>query len=248
LERDNADLLWSGVTLRDYRGHPYPSDGVKQSLATAQGSVTALTESSVNCAVGPSDTTGNQHCAFPLGYKTDTIVKNLGICVKVDGAKDKWVEIMGASMDGSGGASYCVRDRNAGANLDGETGCTVSGDLIDIRASDNRPIANNINLNQMSVIFYAQDNTDDAAIDFQWRITASYIPSTNQEDPMDERDAEDWSMSRDGAGYPSMLQAPYPQNYNGTAVFESSVGSSASWSAPLAQLVIALVAMTALLV
>jgi hypothetical protein len=293
--------MWTGVPLADYTGHPFPVDGIKQSLAASEGSVTSLTESSVDCAMAA--TGGNQHCAFPLGYKTDTIDKHLGICVAVIGAGDKWVEIMGSSMSGSSGGSFCVRDRKADANQEGETGCTVSGDLIDIRESGNRPLPGNNNPDKMSVIFYAQDNTDDAAIDFQWRIAArfvdlfacaflcpiptlpriffgwglvvvlccavpflrgqkysqcppfvvlhhSYIRPTNREQAGvagQEKDAEDWSMMRDGAGYPNSLMSPYPNNYNGTPVFETQTGSSASWTAPVVQLVLALVAMTVML-
>jgi len=243
--------MWRGVTLRNYINHPFPNDGIKQSLAVAQGSVTALTESSVKCKLGSGNVNdGNENCAFPLGYKSDTIVKHLGICVSVVNAQDKWVEIMASSMEGSSGGSFCVRDRAPDANQDGETGCTVSGDLIDIRESGNRPQAGTVAgaNDKMSVIFYAQDNTDDAAIDFQWRIAASYIRPTNREPNQagEEKDAEDWSMSRDGAGYPMSLMSPYPANYNGTPVFETSTGSSASWAAPVLQFVLALVAMTAL--
>ena len=75
----------------------------------------------------------------------------------------------------------------------------------------------------------------------------SYIRPTNLEDTSEEKDAEDWSMTRDGAAYPASLMAPYPANYNGTPVFEASTGSSASWTAPVFQLVIVLVAMTVML-
>lgn len=81
-------------------------------------------------------------------------------------------------------------------------------------------------------------------------LRCSYIRPTNREPSNtagDEKDAEDWSMTRDGAGYPMSLMAPYPANYNGTPVFETSTGSSASWSAPVLQLVFALVAMTVML-
>lgn len=165
--------MWTGATLNNYKGHPFPTDGIKQSLAAAQGSVTALTESGLDCALSNS-ASQNQNCAFPLGYKSDTILKHLGICVSVVNAQDKWVEIMASSTEGSSGGSFCVRDRKPSANQDGETGCTVSGDLIDIRESGNRPAAaTNANAqDKMSVIFYAQDNTDDAAIGIHWRITA----------------------------------------------------------------------------
>mmetsp|Transcript_5516 Transcript_5516/g.16660 ORF Transcript_5516/g.16660 Transcript_5516/m.16660 type:complete len:380 (+) Transcript_5516:42-1181(+) len=242
--------MWNGVDLRDWTGHPFKNDGIKQSLAAAERSVTALTEPSTNCALSATDTERNQHCAFPLGFMTDTIIKNLGLCVNVVGAQDSWIEIMASSMEGSSGGSFCVRDRSSDPNEDGEKGCTVTGDLIDIRASSNRPLANTNTQQQLQQIFYAADNTDDAAIDIQWRITASYIRPTNLEEagsPGEQKDAEDWSMSRDGAGYPMSLVAPYPANYNGTPVFETSTGSSASWTAPLAQLVLALVAMTLML-
>lgn len=179
--------------------------------------MTALTEESVNCAL--SATTGNQNCAFPLGFKSDTIMKNLGVrwfptclttaccivsvccpqlmllllllfggtlssilwvkrandtavmltcsstrsyaipqvCVRVVGAQDKWVEILASSKEGSSGGSFCVRNRFTGANVEeGEKGCTVQGDLIDIRESGNRPQVNNNNADQMEIVFYAQ--------------------------------------------------------------------------------------------
>jgi hypothetical protein len=78
----------------------------------------------------------------------------------------------------------------------------------------------------------------------------SYIRPTNREQAGvagQEKDAEDWSMMRDGAGYPNSLMSPYPNNYNGTPVFETQTGSSASWTAPVVQLVLALVAMTVML-
>ena len=53
-----------------------------------------------------------------------------------------------------------------------------------------------------------QDNTDDAAIDIYWRVAASYIRPTNSENPAEQKDAEDWTMTRDGAGYPASLLKP----------------------------------------
>lgn len=50
---------------------------------------------------------------------------------------------------------------------------------------------------------------DDAAIDIYWRVAASYIRPTNREAPGEQKDAEDWSMTRDGAGYPASLMRPY---------------------------------------
>lgn len=208
--------------MKDYLGHPFPDDGVKQSVAKAELSVTALTESGDNCSTTRFPDR-NPQCAFPLGFKSDTIIKNLGICVEITGVQDKWVEIMASSREGSNGASYCARDRNAKINH--EEACTVSGDLIDIRES-----GNSIGSDNMNIMFYARDNNDDAQMSILWRISASHMPSTDPS--VAEKDAEDWSLYRNGGDFPSALMEPYPANFEGEPVFEASTESSGSWSVP----------------
>jgi len=75
----------------------------------------------------------------------------------VNGAKDKWVEILASAKGGSSGGSFCVRNRFKGASVEeGEEGCTAQGDLIDIRESGNRPSVNNNNPDEMNIMFFAQ--------------------------------------------------------------------------------------------
>lgn len=225
-------LFPQSVPLTDYTDHPFKNDGVKQSVAASKNAVTAITEETTDCF-----SNGNRNCAFPLGFYADTILKNKKICVQVRNVQDKWVEIMAASRAGSD-ASFCVRDRLKDDAANGDKGCTQAGDLVDIRESGQSRGTDN-----MYVEFFTEDNFDDANIDFHWRIAASMIenrdPSSNQ-DP----DAEDWSQHRDGADYPLSLMKPYPEGYDGEAVFEVQSPSSGSYSSPtlLVVLVAAIVA------
>lgn len=209
--------------MKNYTGHPFPDDGVKQSVAASKNAVTALTEETERCF--GDDERSNNNCAFPLGFYVDTIKKNKKICVQVFGVQDKWVEIMGASRAGSD-ASFCVRDRNKDDAAGGDKGCTKAGDLVDIRES-----GQSIGTDQMFIEFFTEDNFDDANIDFYWRIAASEIKSTNPGDA-NNKDAEDWSQYRDGADYPMALMKPYPEGYDGVPVFEQALGSSAYWHSP----------------
>ena len=98
-----------------------------------------------------NDTAVMLTCSSTRSYATSQV------CVRVVGAQDKWVEILASSKEGSSGGSFCVRNRFTGANVEeGEKGCTVQGDLIDIRESGNRPQVNNNNADQMEIVFYAQ--------------------------------------------------------------------------------------------
>jgi len=218
--------------LQDYIGHPFKNDGVKQSVAASKNSVTAITEDTEDCFES------NQNCAFPLGFWSDTIRKGFKVCVKVTNAMDKWIEIMAASKSGSD-ASFCVRDRNKDENVDGDKGCTKAGDLVDIRES-----GQSIGTDDMFIEFFTEDNFDDANIDFQWRVAASMLTNI---DPTKDKDGEDWAQYRDGADYPMSLMKPYPEGYEGDAVFETDSASSASWVSPSAFMVLVAVLAAALM-
>lgn len=218
--------------LQDYIGHPFKNDGVKQSVAASKNSVTAITEDTEDCFES------NQNCAFPLGFWSDTIRKGLKVCVKVTNARDKWIEIMAASKSGSD-ASFCVRDRNKDPNVDGDKGCTKAGDLIDTRES-----GQSIGTDDMFIEFFTEDNFDDANIDFQWRVAASMLTNI---DPKKDKDGEDWAQYRDGADYPMSLMKPYPEGYEGDAVFETDSDSSGSWVSPSAFMVLVAVLAAALM-
>ena len=211
--------------MMNYVGHPWPNDGLKQSIARGERSVTALTEEGYNCS-STQNPDGNPQCAFPLGFKTDTILKDKGICITVTNAQDKWIEIMASSREGSNGGSYCVRDRNAVKNQ--EEACTPSGDLIDIRESGISAGTKPLNL-----ILEAQDNFDDAQIEVLWRITSSYMLSTDTDTggATPQKDDEDWSLYRNGGAYPASLTQPYPEGYDGEPVFQQSTGTSGAWTA-----------------
>jgi hypothetical protein len=232
VRRQRSDWNSNTRPLQDYIGHPFKNDGVKQSVAASKNSVTAITEDTDDCFES------NQNCAFPLGFWSDTIRKGFKICVKVTHARDKWIEIMGASKSGSD-ASFCVRDRNKDENVDGDKGCTKAGDLVDIRES-----GQSIGTDDMFIEFFTEDNFDDANIDFQWRVAASIM--TNM-DPTKDKDGEDWAQYRDGADYPMSLMKPYPEGYEGDAVFETDSDSSASWVSPSAFMVLVAVLAAALM-
>lgn len=215
--------------MKDLRRHPFPNNGVKQSLAMEAGSTTALLESGINCrtTAGNGD---NTQCAFPYGFKTDMIHKRLGICVEVRNVQDRWVEIKAEPQPGSGGASFCVRDRNA--PIDQELGCTVAAGLHEIRES-----GNSVGTDNMNVIFYAQDNTDDSEINIWWRITGSHVVTSDPDPTSGEGEAENWSLHRSANDFPDSFGDRYAKTHQGFPVFQASTGSSASWTAPTAALV-----------
>lgn len=236
---NNTDLFRPyALNLNNYVGHPYPTDGVKQSVAASKNAVTALTEETNNCFSNDRDS--NANCAFPLGFYSDTIKKNKKICVKVRNVRDKWVEIMGSTRSGSD-ASFCVADRLKDAAAGGDKGCTKAGDLIDIRES-----GQSVGTDEMFIEFFTEDNFDDANIDFQWRVTGSLVASRNDGNTRDDPDAEDWSQHRDGADFPMSLMKPYPEGYDGQPVFETQTGSSAMHCAPTLLVVLAAALIAAL--
>lgn len=229
---ETDSVVYPATQMDNYVGHPFPTDGVKQSVAREARSVTALTESGEECTSSKGNGT-NAHCAFPLGFKSDIIVKNLGVCVEVRGVQDKWVEIMAQSKEGSNGGSFCALNRNS--QIDSESGCTVNGDLIvrmDSGISDPD--------DTLKLMFVAQDNKDDSEIGILWRIVASHVKSTNGEVAGEDKDAEDWTLYRSGGDYPAALMAITPENYSPDPVYEESTGSSASFAAPSLLLVAAL--------
>lgn len=223
--------IYNGVRLMDYTGHPYKNDGIKQSVAAAQNAVTALTEETQSCF--SNDLNASDNCAFPLGYFSDTIQKGKKVCIKVRNAEDRWIEIMAASKSGSD-ASFCVKDRNKDELTDGDKGCAKAGALVDIRESGQSP-----GTDEMEIEFYTEDNFDDANIDFHWRIAASEVQTVDDTPGREEtRDGEDWAQYRDGADYPMSLMKPYPEGYEGDAIFETEGESSALTSSPVLFLVL----------
>lgn len=222
----------------DYSDHPYPEDELKQSNAVAKNAHVSLTEASEDCYAG---TSGNANCAFPLGFMTDRIVKHGAVCVKVENVKNSWLEIMATSSAGSDGGSFCVSDWGEGEDV----ACTKEGDLAECRESGNLQIGSKTQ-DTVQVKFFAQDNFDDANIDFQWRIAASKVRSSNSDaqktDPENidqSKDAEDWCQFRDGADFPQSLMKPYPVNYVppdvfGTALAASGAGATASSAVAIA--------------
>lgn len=228
---DQTECTNLGGGLRNYTDHPFQNDPVRQSIAKAQGAVTALTQETTRCFENDG-VMKNNNCAFPLGYYSDTIKKNKKICVRVRNVMDKWVEIMAASKGGSD-ASFCVRDRLKDDAMGGDTGCTKAGDLVDIRES-----GQSAGTDEMFIEFYTADNFDDANIDFNWRIAASLVPSSDPSSTGD-KDAEDWSQYRDGGDYPASLMNPYPEGYEGDPVFDQFLGGSASFTSPTVLVVLA---------
>jgi len=213
-QREQAIFAPVRNDLRDFRNHPYPDVAFKQNAARQNNEVTALREESTNCW-------NNNNCAFPLGFASDIMHKNKAVCVIVEGdGRDKvgtrWVEIMASAQKGSGGGSFCVRDWNPDGTIDTDQqdeACTKEGDLYECRES-----GNNMFGEHMMVKFFAQDNTDDAHIEFNWRIVASKLPEDAE--TKEEKDAEDWCQFRDSADYPLSLMDPFPGDFAGRPVFE----------------------------
>eukprot|EP00039_Didymoeca_costata_P018041 m.331910 g.331910 ORF g.331910 m.331910 type:complete len:354 (+) comp16814_c0_seq1:97-1158(+) len=201
---------YSRSNSKNYENHPFPNDAVKQASARALNAQTALTEDSEGCDE-------NENCAFPLGFKTDTLHKGKAVCVVVRNAQEKWVEIMASSRKGSDGGSYCVSDWGEGE----DQACTKEGDLYECRESGNSPFGDS-----MTVKFYAQDNVDDANIKIFWRITASKLPKGQTGQAGEEKDAEDWCQFRDGGDYPLTLMGAYPIEFEGNPVFDKTEDSA----------------------
>jgi len=214
--------------LEDYVGHPFANDQVRQNVASKANAVTAIFEETEECWQ-------NRDCAFPLGYMTDHILKGKSVCMTIFNADDKWVEIMAASKQGSSGGSYCVADwDNGGQNQ----ACTKEGDLYQCRESGNTQFGDSMKLR-----FFAQDNIDDANIEFHFRIAASLLPPGKTGVPGQEKDAEDWCQFRDSADYPMSLMNPYPNGFDGLPVFTSRRSAAMTTaSSPLSWVVSAVVA------
>lgn len=215
---------WYRQGLKNYVGYPYPNDGVKQSIATSKNLVTALTTDTEDCY-------SNVNCAFPYGYYADTIKAKHSICVEIRNAGGKWVEIMAAAKGGKS-SSFCVVDADAESD-NADKSCTKAGDLVDHRESG-------VDAGEsIHIRFHTEDNYDDANIDFHWRVSASYEPSTNGADPSQEKDAEDWSQFRDGAQFPMALMPAYPIGYVEPAVFGEATTDAASTTSPVFALILA---------
>jgi hypothetical protein len=223
--RIEPELFTSIRGLNDYVAHPFPEDRVKQNVAVKANAVTAIFEDTTDC-------TENEKCAFPLGYMTDHILKGKSVCLEVFNADDKWVEIMAASRMGSSGGSYCVADWDSEGE---DTACTKEGDLYQCRESGNTQFGDSMKLR-----FFAQDNIDDANIEFYFRIAASRLPPGKTGVEGEEKDAEDWCQFRDSADYPMSLMNPYPNGFDGLPVFQQR--KSAASVAGLSGAVVAAVA------
>jgi len=195
----------SDIKFKDYINHPFPEDATKQNVARGANAVTALMEETRECW-------DSQNCAFPLGFATDTILKGKAVCIEVKNAKDKWVEIMASSRQGSDGGSFCSKDWDSeGA----DEACTKEGDLYECRESGNTQFGDS-----MKIKFVAQDNTDDANMEIYWRIVASKLPEGKTGVAGEEKDAEDWCQFRDSSDYPMSLMGAYPTGYDGKPVFQ----------------------------
>merc|ERR1711990_1386928 len=163
-KRCNESTVYKDIT-KDYTKYPYFDNSVKQSMAKAKNSVTALTESGANCA---DDT----NCAFPYGFLQDTIKQHKQVCVEVtaqqnvnSGKLPAWIEISASSgLD----ASYCVFDKDLMSSdpAGGELGCTNTGDLIFHGDTQERE--------SMLIAFRTMDNYDDSNLVFHFRISGSY--------------------------------------------------------------------------
>ena len=218
--------------LKDFTSHPYPNVAFKQNVARQNNLVTALQEESSGCW-------NNQNCAFPLGFASDIIHKNKAICVYVEGEREKvgtrWVEIMASASKGSGGGSFCAKDWDSDGTSDQQDeACTKEGDLYECRESGNNQFGEH-----MKVKFMAQDNTDDAHIEFNWRIVASKLPPDADGQ---ERDAEDWCQFRDSADYPMSLMDPFPNGFEGLPVFDVQESSAVTLTAAFYTVAVALCA------
>lgn len=247
-ENDVANnLIYNGLTekevkfwekvggLENYHKHPFPNNGIKQSVAKGANAETALMEESSNCfdARGHRDWGGiwgssgqapapNDNCAFPLGFMSDTIVKNKAICVTVEGAEGRWVEIMASSRTGSDGGSFCVSDWGPEGE---EQACTKEGDLYECREAGRSQSGNA--KHEMKVKFQAFDNIDDAQMEIYWRIVASKLPEgTTGDNDNTEKDAEDWCQYRDAADFPMSLMGAYPLEFGGNPVFDIDTSSA----------------------
>jgi len=226
--------------LGDYTNHPFPNDPIKQSVAAGANAHTSLMEETANCFKMDSkwlattdDNTNkrnedrpngelNRQCAFPLGFASDTILKNKAVCVKVKGAEGRWVEIMAASAGGSSGGSFCASDWGAEGE---EQACTKEGDLYECREAGRSQSGGSEH--EMRVKFQAFDNIDDAHLGINWRIVASKLPEGSTGVPGEEKDAEDWCQFRDAADYPMSLMGAYPKNFKGNPVFDIKRSSGA---------------------
>lgn len=230
---------YKDTEMKDYTGYPFKDDGVKQSLAREQRSVTALTESGDDCTSKHGSGTNSQ-CAFPLGFKSDIILKDLGVCIDIQGVHDKWIEIMAQSKEGSNGGSFCALHRDS--QIASETGCTVNGDLIVRMESGVSDTDTDLRL-----MFAAQDNKDDSEIGILWRIVSSHIKSANEDEPDEDKDAEDWTLYRSGGDYPAALVDVTPENYKPDPVYTEASTSGASYgAAPCVSLVMGVVAIMSL--
>jgi len=206
----NPELFKSKNGLYNLVNHPFPNDAVKQNVAKGANAVTALMEETRECW-------SSDECAFPLGFATDTLLKGKSVCIEVKNAKDKWVEIMASSRQGSDGGSFCSKDWG-GEGAD--EACTKEGDLYECRESGNRVLGKGAFSDSMKIRFVAQDNTDDANMEIYWRIVASKLPEGKTGVANEEKDAEDWCQFRDSSDYPMSLMGAYPTGYDGKPVFE----------------------------
>lgn len=208
-----APKLYSANSQKDFTSHPFPDDVVKQNSAARKNSHTALEEETKECWK-------DDHCAFPLGFMSDAILKSKAVCVRVKGVQDKWVEIMASSRQGSDGGSFCVKDWGK----ESEQACTKEGDLYQCRESGNANFGTNNFEDEMRIMFFAQDNIDDAHMNIHWRIAASNLPKINNE----EKDAEDWCQYRDASDYPLSLAGAYPFGFDGNPVFDKAEDSAST--------------------
>jgi hypothetical protein len=204
----------------DWRGHPFPTDSVKQAAARAQQSVTALTEVTT---------------ATPWGFQRDMLHMYHAVCVNVRGVQGRWVEIMAESLQPD--QQICVQDwkRPNLAENPLQSACG-NGNLYVCRESANEITSSGTYKDEMAVKFFCQDSCDDPYFEFYWRITASQLKPVEGVQP----DGENWCGMRAGDDFPSSLLDPYPENYDEPPVFGRSRSSASTAVSSL--LVAALVA------